>query len=259
MMSGFSDKFLVLSAKFWVLGRFWLGVVLVGSFGIEDACGQSADANIRFVDSLRVETRDIAAEKLDAFRSDDDFDYGTYARPTLTLWQRIKYWIAQQIDRLFNNTYFGRIYEIILYAVCLLIIVLVIIKLSGVSVRQLFFGRNDRGLVSADGLEDNIHAVNFEEEIAQALKAQNYRWAVRLQYVFALKKLTDQQMIRWQPGKTNHDYQQEMRGTPLETAFNQLSYYYEYAWYGNFPVDEALYQRVEDLSQSMNQAQRASV
>ena len=253
MMSDFSDKFWVMSSK------FLLGILLVGSFKIGNAWGQSADANIRFVDSLRVESRDIAAEKLDAFRSDDDFDYGTYAQPTLTLWQRIKYWVSEQIARLFNNTYFGRIYEVILYAICLLIIVLVIIKLSGVSVRQLFFGRNDRGLVSEDGLEDNIHTMNFDEEIAQALKAQNYRWAVRLQYVFALKKLADQQMIRWQPGKTNHDYQLEMHGTPSETAFNQLSYYYEYAWYGNFPVDEALYQRVEALSQSMNQAQRASV
>ncbi len=149
----------------------------------------------------------------------------------------------------FEHTYFGTIYDILFYIFCFSVIVFAVLKLTGTQVSQLFRARNDQGLVQGDLLEDNIHAIDFDQEIAQAQQDGDYRRGIRLLYIYTLKKLTDRQLIRWRPGKTNHDYQAELRNTPGQDAFEQLSYYYEYAWYGNFPADETMYRRAEQLFQ----------
>ena len=212
----------------------------------------SPSAGIQFNDSVSVEARTFSEETIRRFQEDGDFDYGIRRRETLSWWQRFQYWLVRQWARLFQHTYFGIIYNIIFYTFCFAVIVFAILKLTGTSVSQLFKGRNDRGLVHHDGLEDDIYAIDFEREIAQARQEGDYRRGIRLLYIYTLKKLADRQQIYWRPGKTNHDYQTELRDTPLATPFRQLSYYYEYAWYGNFPADEALYQRVEQLFQTID-------
>ena len=201
----------------------------------------------RFNDSISVEARSFSQETLRRFQEDGDFDYGTQRRETLSWWDRFTYWLGQQWAKLFRYTYFGTIYNILFYLFCSLVIVFAVLKLTGTSVSQLFRRRHDRGLVRGDGLEDDIHAIDFDREIAQARQDGDHRRGVRLLYIYTLKQLTDRQHLRWRPGKTNHDYRAELRGTPLQATFEQLSYYYEYAWYGNFPTDEAQYRRVEQL------------
>ena len=212
----------------------------------------SGQPAVQFNDSVPVEARSFSEETIRQFQGDSDFDYGIRRKETLSWWERVKYWLAQQWSKLFQYTYFGTIYNIIFYIFCFSVIVFAILKLTGTSVTQLFRGRNDRGLVRGDGLEDDIHAIDFEREIAQARQDRDYRRGIRLLYIYTLKKLTDRQHIRWRPGKTNHDYQTELRDTPRAAPFEQLSYYYEYAWYGNFPADEALYQRVAQLVQRID-------
>jgi hypothetical protein len=62
-----------------------------------------------------------------------------------------------------------------------------------------------------------------------------------------LKMLTDANHVRWEPGKTNHDYLYELKRSDLKSGFRQLSYYFEYAWYGNFSITPELYKKVSGL------------
>lgn len=223
-----------------------LGLSLA-SFVAASAQDALPPAGTQFNDSVPVEVRSFSEETIRRFQEDGDFDYGIRRRETISWWDRVAYWIAQQWARLFQYTYFGVIYHILFYIFCFSVIVFAILKLTGTNVRQLFTTRHDRGLVQDSLLEDDIYSVDFDHELAQARQQGDYRRGVRLLYIYTLKKLTDRQLIRWRPGKTNHDYQVELRGTPLQAGFERLSYYYEYAWYGNFPTDEAMYQRVEQL------------
>lgn len=216
-----------------------------------------ASAGVQFNDSVLVEVRPFTEATIQRFQENSDFNYGTRRKATLSWWDRLKYWIAQQWARLFEHTYFGTIYNILFYLFCFAIIVFAILKLTGTSVSQLFRGKNDRGLVQGDSLEDDIHTIDFEHEIAKARRDGDYRRGIRLLYIYALKQLADQQLIRWRPGKTNHDYRAELRTTPQQAPFERLSYYYEYAWYGNFPVDEAMYQRVEQLFRQTTSSSQA--
>lgn len=87
--------------------------------------------------------------------------------------------------------------------------------------------------------------MDFEKLIREALEKKEYRYGVRLTFLYALKLLSDKQHVDWRPGKTNHDYLEELNEGELKTGFNELSFYFDYAWYGEFAVNENLFQRVQ--------------
>ena len=68
---------------------------------------------------------------------------------------------------------------------------------------------------------------------------------MRLVYLATLKRLTDAGELKWEPGKTNSQYQRELKSPGFAAPFASLGYYFEYAWYGDFPVDEPLFRQVE--------------
>ncbi|MGB3850096.1 MAG: DUF4129 domain-containing protein [Tunicatimonas sp.] len=224
----------------------WCGMI----FFEFEAVAQVEASSLRFNDSVRVEARTFSEQALRSFREDGDFDYGLRRRATLSWWQRFKYWLAQQFAKLFHHTYFGTIYDILFYLFCFAVLTFAILKLTGTNARQLFFG-SPRRQATESPAEDNIYTINFDQEIAEAQRQADYRRVIRLRYIYALRKLADRQLIRWRPGKTNHDYQAELSNTALHEPFRRLSYYYEYAWYGNFPADQAMAERVERLFQQI--------
>lgn len=219
------------------------------------AAAQSSPT-LRFNDSVRMEARSFSEETIRRFQEDGDFNYGIRRRATLSWWQRFKYWLAEQWARLFHHTYFGTIYDILFYLFCFAVLTFAILKLTGTSVTQLFF-RNDRSSVTSVPSEENIYAIDFDQEIAQAQREGDHRRVIRLRYIYALRKLADRQLIRWRPGKTNHDYQAELANTNLREPFQRLSYYYAYAWYGNFPADRTMVERVERLFRQIEASPKA--
>ncbi len=217
---------------------------------------QSGASTLRFNDSVHVELRAFSEQTIQSFQKDGDFDYGIRRKATLSWWERFKYWLSQQFSRLYQHTYFGTIYDILFYLFCFGVLTFAILKLTGTSVTQLFY-RNDSTSLATTESEENIYTTDFEQEIAEAQRQENHRRVIRLRYIYALRKLADRQLIRWRPGKTNHDYQTELANTALREPFQRLSYYYEYAWYGNFPADQAMAERVERLFRQIEASPKA--
>lgn len=105
-----------------------------------------------------------------------------------------------------------------------------------------------------DGIEytikdENIHELNFSEEIELAVGQEDYRKAVRLVYLYALKLLSNHEVIEWRPYKTNHDYQYEIQNKLFQQKFATLSVYFEYIWYGEFKAD---LQQFKDMKSAFN-------
>ena len=89
--------------------------------------------------------------------------------------------------------------------------------------------------------EDMLHT-NWEEYIDKATREGNTRMAVRYSYMMLLQLLQKRQLIQYRTDKTNYDYYYELANTNLKTPFRQLTRQYEYAWYGNYPIQEEAYQ-----------------
>ncbi|CAH8293601.1 hypothetical protein EV196_103198 [Mariniflexile fucanivorans] len=90
-------------------------------------------------------------------------------------------------------------------------------------------------------VEENIKDVNFDTLISDALKENNFRLATRYLYLKSLKLLTNKNSIEWHYDKTNSDYINEIKDENTKSAFKRISYIYDYVWYGEFPIDEAIY------------------
>lgn len=228
---------------------FWL---LLGSRAV---LGQerAPEQVYRFNDSLQLSERSIPAEVMEAYRENPDFDYRFGYEQTISWWEQFKRWLAEQLARLFGSVEIAFPIEWLLYIFCAAAIIFAILKLMGVSVTGLFRRDESAGRIDMQPvMEQNIHEINFEEEISRAQQSQDYRKAVRLLYIWTLKRLADADQIHWHPGKTNADYQQELQQHSLLPDFRSLSIYYEYAWYGEFPVDAELYKKVNRLHRQIS-------
>lgn len=93
----------------------------------------------------------------------------------------------------------------------------------------------------AEGITEDIFAINYQQEIDKACAAGNYRLAVRLQFLRMLKKMSERQVIRYTVDKTNFDYLMQLQGGKYYEDFFRITRDYEYSWYGQFPVTEEMY------------------
>jgi hypothetical protein len=228
--------------------------------GIPPSYAQNkTDSLVVQYDASSVQVRHIPQQKIADYQADSDFDYGYDVAEGISIWQRIRYWLARLWQTLFGESISGNIIEFAFYVLCLAGLVYVILRLLEVDATRLFY-RKEKGsnLAFQEGIHDNIHSISFEEEIQKALEEKDYRKAIRLRYLFALKQLADQEVIRWQVGKTNAEYLQEVP-IAFQAALYDLNYYYTYTWYGNFPANESLYQHVEKNFNLLSQAVMAKV
>jgi len=88
--------------------------------------------------------------------------------------------------------------------------------------------------------------MDFEKLIQEATEKNEFRLATRLIFLHALKLLSDKHLIEFNPGKTNHDYVEELMTPDLKTGLNELSFYFDYAWYGNFSISDIQFQRIKN-------------
>ena len=188
-------------------------------------------------DTTAVTVRALDQARLERFRQSQEFQYGAevmpVTNPLVQLWQR--FW-RQVGDWLSQTSYYG-FWRYVFFAFFAVAAVFVILRLLQIDMAGLFRSKGQRLPVPYAAQPENIHEMNFEQLIAQAVEEQNYRLAIRLHYLRTLKTLTDRDLIRWQPDRTNRSYLSDLQAPPLRQGFEQITTLFEYAWYGHFAVD----------------------
>ncbi|TXD50713.1 MULTISPECIES: hypothetical protein [unclassified Polaribacter] len=97
---------------------------------------------------------------------------------------------------------------------------------------------------------EDIHELNLEELLKQALENKNFRLAIRYYYLTSLKSLSNRELIEYHKDKTNSEYLFEIKNAEIRNQFSYLSYVYSYVWYGEFPVDETSFAIAQNKYQS---------
>jgi len=194
-------------------------------------------------DSTEIEARSFNLEKINEHKADEDFDYGSRPKAEQSIWERIKIWFQRILSKLFyfgTNTPIGKILIYILVISAMAYALYKLIKSK--SPRPMYGLKSDDFPYSLH--HENIHEMDFDDLINKAILKKEFRLAIRLIYLYALKHLADQELIDWQVGKTNHEYVSELKNENVKKGFDELSYYFDYAWYGDFKVDEQLFNSV---------------
>jgi hypothetical protein len=198
-------------------------------------------------DSTPLVVRTASKDVIDKLKEDSALDYNTDSPAVWSVWDRFTRWLGDLINSLFfwsDTTDWGQVFTFIFVAI---VLSFVILKLLKVDALKMFYGATQTNASKYVVLEENIHEMDFDKLIQEALRKKEFRLAIRLTFLQSLKILADHQHIYWEPGKTNHDYLNELKVTSLKSGFAQLNYYFEYAWYGNFTISQETFNQVKDI------------
>jgi hypothetical protein len=142
--------------------------------------------------------------------------------------------------------------QILLYGGCIALLIYVVLRLLNIDAKNLFY-KSAGSTINVSTIHENIHELDFDKMIAQAVEKREYREAVRLTFLYSLKKLADANLIKWVPGKTNDDYLREIKHHPSLPRIMELRYYFDYTWYGHFEIDSTTYHSIRNSFVEFNQ------
>jgi len=227
-----------------------------------DSTAESVDSAIQAVemekqkeftgsnDTTVVYTKEFGSNEIRKLKNDPELNYKQPPTVAESLWTRFKRWIGDLLSSLFDGaigTHWGRFVLIVLGLVLMVVVIMLILKVDAFKV---FYSGADQGKIHAQVFHENIHEMDFEKLIREANEKGEYRLGVRLIFLYALKTLSDKHLIEWNVGKTNHDYVNELKTAELKTGLNELSFYFDYAWYGGFTINREIFQKVDDIFKS---------
>jgi Domain of unknown function (DUF4129) len=215
-----------------------------GSYDTDDDEEEHADL---LNDSANVDLRKIDSAVIQDLKNDPDMNFDTDSPAVSSVWDRFQAWLRSLFNSLFSWGEYTDWGQFFTFLFIIILLSFVMLKLLRVDALKMFYGAPKTHTAQYAVLDENIHEMNFEKLIQDALQKKEFRLAIRLTFLQSLKMLADHHHIYWEPGKTNHDYLRELKTTTLKSGFAQLNYYFEYAWYGNFKISQDTFNHVSDL------------
>lgn len=178
---------------------------------------------------------------------DEDFDY-RLTKPRESIFAKFERWLSKILQTLFgefdtNKTgkYTSLVIRIFVILLVGFLLYFIITKFFLKEGNFFFSKKNEKLKIATEDLHENIHEINFEKSISEFELQQNYRSAIRYQFLYLLKKLSDQKRIDWNIEKTNRDYSHELKNKDQKTQFDRLTYIFENVWYGEINLDHNRY------------------
>lgn len=152
------------------------------------------------------DTLTIDTLALSQWRGNPDYDYGSeFSGSSFSLLE----WLERQTDellrRLFGNVSLGEWGDVVWYVAGFAAIVGIVVFLL-YRHPELLRWRKRAPKAGYEVVEDTIYGVDFTAAIDGAMRRGDWREAVRLGYLQALRSLSDAGRIDWQPSKTPAQY-----------------------------------------------------
>lgn len=199
------------------------------------------------LDSSTINVQKFNKDALDAYSEQNEFKYDAALTRDLSLWDRFWIWFWSKVGQLFTGAASNPISKYFFIGLGAAILLYIIYKVIGNE--NIFAKKSKEITLPYDILNENIHEIDYEKEIQQFIEQGKFRLAVRLLYLRTLKKLSDAEIINWQPEKTNYNYLMEISKPDVKQEFSLLTHQFDYIWYGDFPIDA---NKFEPIKQSFN-------
>jgi ABC-type dipeptide/oligopeptide/nickel transport system permease component len=200
-------------------------------------------------DTTTITPRQFDTTAINAYKKLPEFVYRENYDAGPSLWTRFWNWFWSLFDfkdkRVTNNFFVFLKYFFIVLGVAA--ITFLVLKLAGINVLNTFRRNPQVAKLAYAESEENIHEIDFDNEIEKAIAVHNYRLAVRMLYLKSLKQLSDKGLIDWQLNKTNTTYINELTDNNQREAFKQLTNQFEYVWYGDFAINGDVFKNISLL------------
>lgn len=174
-----------------------------------------------------------------------EFEYEPKTREKNFL-ERLQEWFYKMISKIFGVSAKASetLLSIVKWIVILLGTILAVYMIAKAILKKegrWIFGSSPQKIIDSVEIEKNLKNTDFETLIASTIQLGDKRLAVRYYYLWLLKKLSERNIIDWNPEKTNSDYLYEIKSDQLKNDFKYVSYLYEYVWYGEFDPDDVVF------------------
>ncbi len=155
--------------------------------------------------------------------------------------------VKKESPKFKNNINFGGIQEIIkfiLYALCIIFVVFITFTMLK-DIRFKNMDSSQKFVLNENFEIDDIETLEIDPILDKALQEENYRFAIRLQFLRVLKQLQESKFIKWKKDKTNKTYVNELSN--YKNEFRQVVNIFDKVWYGNISVNLNQYQIVKSI------------
>jgi len=196
-------------------------------------------------DTLKIDARTFSLSDVERLKADPEFNYEQPPTIAESLWDRLKKLFVWFFENLFDKAVTTDLGQLIMYTIAAVLIIVGIMALLKVNALKVFYSGADQPRQAYQVFHENIHEMNFEKLIQEATDRKEFRLATRLIFLHALKILSDKHLIEFNTGKTNHDFVEELKVSDLKTGLSELSFYFDYAWYGNFLISDVQFDRIK--------------
>lgn len=195
-------------------------------------------------DRSSIRVRRPAADRIEEYRKNRDYQYGTDLKPATNLWSKFWSWFWQKVSSFLRSNSYQNFWQYVFLVMAAGLAIWLLIKAE---ILGFIFSKKTQSVaLNYETLTENIHEIDFDQQINGAIDQRNYRLAVRLLYLQTLKHLSNRNLIDWKPNKTNRSYVYELAQSPLKPDFEHLTTQFEYIWYGDFPITEERFKPLQE-------------
>ena len=198
-------------------------------------------------------------KKIAAYQSDKRFDYNAQVDMPEYSWFEI---VSKWFNRLINSIFSGSFEEkyttpvmILLFLLALSAVVFFLYKKRP----ELFVRSRKTEKLPYSVEEENIHRIDFANELAEALYHADYRLSIRLLYLQTLRFLSDHHLIDWEIHKTPSDYLYEVKNKEIKQPLRELTNHFLQVRYGNYNASLELYENMLKIQTDIQLIERRSV
>ncbi len=231
----------------WKVWIFWFLLIPHPSFtgssraGIEQAMLKQDGTyeTIRFDDA-----------RIKHYSKDPDFDYSESVQDSW--WTRFKNYLRLQWSKFIiwlfgevpTSSFLLFILKVLPYLILLGVLFFFLWLFHRLNPGGAFIEKAPTNTVFTTEEEAIVASQDIDHMIEKALQEDNYRMAIRYQYLQVLQFLKNEGLIHYQSDKTNTEYARELDQEFQKSTFLNLSKIYDYTWYGNFPAHRGKFEQM---------------
>jgi hypothetical protein len=209
-------------------------------------------------DSSNIVVRSMDSTKIKAYLKDKDFRYFEDPESTMTLWERLMEWLKRQFEKLTQYDSYYTAWDIFIYLLIALAVVAIVFGIYKSEIKGLFLSNKNKNKLNVSEYLEDIHTIDYEKMIEEAIANKNFRYAIRLNYLRSLKFLSDKEIINWKIDKTNREFLREIKLNSLKSKFEKITTDFESIWYGGFEIDQTAYMHLQNYYSDFNSTLEAT-
>ena len=205
-------------------------------------------------------------ERLEELKNDPAFDYSEAGQSdnwwtTFKRWVRLKWnqfleWLFGEYEAPYLLEVFLDILPYLLLAILLGFIVYLFNKLY---VARTKLENAKEASLLFDEEEQIVKHRDIQKLITKAEEKEDFRLAVRYQFLYVLRQLSENELIIYNSSKTDEDYISELPEGELQRQFRRLTRIYDFTWYGKFEPSAEEYEKFRREFQKTETSMQAAV